>query len=345
MIDIMAVASSDTRATLSTRLVVPFLRAAVRAGVSLDDDLPELKLDRTDLTDPDVRVPHRLAIDLLEFAIERTGDEALGLHAAELVEPGQFDVSEYAALSSETLGECIERSGRYLRLLHDRLNTWLVVEGERASQGCDMPPPLRFPPAAVDFFLAVMVLMGRRISPGWNPLQVRFAYPEPSDTAEHVRVFQSTLRFGATDSCLVFSAERLAAPMPKADARLCTILDRHAEQLLEQLPAADRLVDQVRQLVLSELRGGEPTNQRIARKLALSTRTLRRRLQEEGTTFKQILEELRRDMALRYLSERQLSPGEVAYLLGFSTPSAFHKAFKRWTGVTPAQARQQIHVS
>ncbi|MGA9526123.1 MAG: helix-turn-helix transcriptional regulator, partial [Myxococcaceae bacterium] len=110
---------------------------------------------------------------------------------------------------------------------------------------------------------------------------------------------------------------------------------------LARLPKADDFVLQVRQRVTSALSGGEPTLEAIASQLAITPRTLQRRLKEHGTTYQLLLEELRRELALRYLRDHGLEISEVAFLLGFSEPSAFHRAFRRWTGTTPLSFRRQ----
>ena len=110
--------------------------------------------------------------------------------------------------------------------------------------------------------------------------------------------------------------------------------------MLQKLPKGEALTDAVRRLLVGELCDGEPSLEQIAPRLHMSPRTLHRRLEEEGTSFRQVLAEVRRELAARHLSERRLAIGEIAFLLGFSEPSAFHRAFKRWTGHAPLAYRQ-----
>ena len=117
------------------------------------------------------------------------------------------------------------------------------------------------------------------------------------------------------------------------------MLDRHAEELLAKYPPRDSLIDQVRNVIADEFRGGEPSLERIADHLGLTPRTLQRKLQELGTSYNDVLDQMRRQLAERYLREPQMAICEVAYLLGFSESSSFHRAFKRWTGVTPKEFR------
>src|SRR5262249_43450246 len=173
-----------------------------------------------------------------------------------------------------------------------------------------------------------------------TPLQIRFPHAAPSDLSEHRRVFGCPLEFGSKCSELVFSREVLDLTMVKADADLQAILDAQVLAALEQLPRVEATTETVRRHLPAELCHGPPTLEQIAPRMNMSPRTLHRRLDEESTSFRQILAEVRRELATRHLSERRLAIGEIAFLLGFSEPSAFHRAFKRWTGYAPLAYRQ-----
>ena len=133
----------------------------------------------------------------------------------------------------------------------------------------------------------------------------------------------------------------LALPIVKADPGLCAVLDRHAEGLIAKYSRNDTLVEQVRTMIKDELSGGNASVERIADSLSMSGRTLQRKLREHGTSHQELLDQMRRDLALRYLQEPEMAICEVAYLLGFSESSALHRAFKRWTGKTPKEFRRQ----
>lgn len=324
---------------LSVFLVWPFLELLRERGVSFDSlNLgPELGA----LDDPENRIPHAVAMRLLQMTVRGSRDPALGLHAAEQVRPGNFDVLEFAARSSGTLGEAIETSNRYLRLLHDAADFQLEIGPEKAIWVCHLRGDLEIPPAAAQLTLATMVLVGRRIlGRELSPLEVHFAHEKPDNVTEYERVFQCPVRFGQKHDALVIQADDLKLPMPAADAALKAFLDKTAQQLLRGLPTADTWTDRVREQLAQELSGGEPGLSRVAKKLGVAPRTLRRRLQEEGTFYKEVLDKLRQTLAEQYLIERRLTVADVSFLLGFSEPSAFHKAYKRWTGRSPAEARR-----
>jgi AraC-like DNA-binding protein len=134
----------------------------------------------------------------------------------------------------------------------------------------------------------------------------------------------------------------LDRPLVRADAGLCAVLERHARELLERLPRATSLSGRIRQLVAGDLVKGVPSPAEVARRLHMSGRTLQRRLREDGTSHRALVDELRRDLAMRYLGEREIGIAEVAFLLGFSEASAFHRAFRRWSGTTPSAYRRSL---
>ena len=131
-------------------------------------------------------------------------------------------------------------------------------------------------------------------------------------------------------------------PFETADPQLQAILEAQVLAMFQRLTKVKAVRDSVRRLLAGELCNGEPNLEQIAPRLHMSARTLHRRLEEEGTSFRQVLAEVRREIGARHLSERRLAIGEIAFLLGFSEPSAFHRAFKRWTGHAPLAYRQSI---
>jgi AraC-like DNA-binding protein len=323
---------------LSARLVWPFLRLLRERGIVIDTPI----VRGANLDDPEARLPHRIAVSLLKHVAAGTGDDAVGLHAAERVYPGDFDVLEYAALSSATLGESILITNRYLRLVHDAADFTLDV-GQQAVWQYSFPPGIVLPPPAAEYFMSVFVILGRRYA-GCDFLRggaVHFTHPAPGDTSEHQRLFGTDVRFGQSHNQLVMPLPALALPLVKSDPALRTLLERVARDMVDRLPKADALTSQIRPLLTSELGRGDPGIVTLARHLHMTPRTLRRRLREIGTTHRDILEQLRKKLAIRYLSERAIGTTEVAFLLGYSNASAFHKAFKRWTGMSASEYRRK----
>ena len=168
-------------------------------------------------------------------------------------------------------------------------------------------------------------------------MEVWFAHAAPDYASEYARVIEIPYRFDARCYAIVGSAALLDRPLPKADSRLCELLEQHAEELLARLPAGDAFEDRVRKQIASLLPSGETHADRVAETLGVSTSTLRRRLREAGTSHRQLLDAVRCDLACSALLGKDVSVNEVAFLLGFSDASAFHKAFRRWTGQSPSE--------
>lgn len=301
-------------------------------------------LDRTALDDPEARIPDAVLFRLYELGAEATGDECFGLHIGERVDMRGFDVLGYAVLSSRTLGDALERAARYYAIWTD--GTELAIE--RAGRAARVRYAYRGRRGVevrheCESTLA-MVLAAARAATGVGlvPKRVTFEHAAPSDDTEHRRLFGVRPRFGAEANEVVFDAEMLDLGMVSADAGLCDVLDRHATSLLAERPAsAATTADRVRAALRRALGGGDPSLEAMARALGLSARTLQRRLRDEGTSHQELLDAMRREMAERYLERSDVALCEVAYLLGYSEPAAFHRAFRRWTGTTPTAFRRR----
>ena len=330
----------------SAPLFWPFILGLRAMGMDVESLLSHVGMTLAQLEDPDTRIPVEVGIELAYLAAEERGDEAMGLHMAELYVPGAFGVLDYLGNSSRTLGEALRHLCRYNRLLQDAVETVLEVRGDRAFIWQRTFGGFSAPPGITENALANLVIIGRQLTGApIIPIEVHFRHAEPPYAAEHARVFKCKVRFEADRDGLVLPAADLDLPLPNADPGLCAILDRHARQLLEQLPEVPRFSQRVRELVAAQLKDGAPTADAIARQLHVSKRTLRRRLNEDQTSYEELLEGLRRALAERYLSEPNLSVEEVALMLGYSEVAAFRRAFGRWYGVSPSRYRRRSNAS
>ena len=319
----------------SVRLIQPFVQLlATYPGfpVAMLNDLKRL--------DPEARLPIADVHELLRGAVAITGDEDLGLKAGRAMGLGDTGALDYAMSSAATVGDALEMGTRYARLLNDALDVRLERDGERAMVRLESEALL--PRAAEDFMMSSFYgnPAGQmlRSLPG---LQCWLLHTAPADTREYVATFGAAiLRFSAPFSGFVFGAELLAQPLPSADPNLHSVIRQHAERALGEMPSARSMTEAVRRLLLKELAHGQPTADHIAHLLHTSPRTLARKLEAEDTTFTDLLDDLRRRLALQYLASRDLALSELTFLLGFSHTAAFHRAFKRWTGQTPLEYRR-----
>lgn len=323
------------------RAVKPLVSGLTALGHDPQAILGAAGLDTSTLEEPDARVPHEVALNVWECGVTITGDPDLGLHVAESAPVDAFDVHAYAVLASATLRDAFERACRYQRLIHEVTRLELTPEPSAARLRHVLPGGRAVPRQSAEFLLAVYVRMGR-LAAGrdWSPLEVRFAHSEPQDTREHDRLFKGPIRFATGENSLLIADEVLDAKNPAADTGLSAVLDRYADDLLSRLPRSGSLSDRVRAEIGKTLSDGSLGAQAVADRLHLSVRSLSRGLSAEGTSFRELLDQARHERAVTLLAESTTSMAEVAFLLGFSEVSAFYRAFKRWTGKTPADFRR-----
>ncbi|MCC6748929.1 MAG: AraC family transcriptional regulator [Deltaproteobacteria bacterium] len=328
--------------TVSVPYVRMLLGGAQAAGLGLAELLAAVGLAPEALADSDGRVPREATFRLWQELAVRTRDDAIGLHVAERLQPGAFAVLDYAARNAPTLGEAFARLARYSRLVHDLAEVRLEVTGRIARLSYDVPKdPRASPRQAAEWAVAIWLVAGRQIlEEEWVPTEVWFQHEAPHDTREHRRLFKAPIAFERSTNALLMEAALLERPARRADHQLGAILDRYAQDLLDRLPKVEAFTDRVRRLVAEALRGGDPSVEAVARRLQMSPRTLQRRLKDEGASHQDLVDTMRCELATQYLGERQMAIGEAAFLLGFSEPSAFHRAFKRWTGTTPGEFRR-----
>jgi len=299
-------------------------------------------VERAALDDVDARLPASVDVALWAEAPRLSGDDCFGLHAAERVRPGAFDVLGYTLRLSPTVGGAFQRLVRYHRLLHDQSEMRLRVHGREARLSFQLFPE-GTPRQQAEFSLAVFLLFVRQAT-GEDviPRVAEFSHVEPADVSEHRRIFRAPLRFRRPRPVLVLPRPALDLPLLQADLGLLALLEKQVGALMMRLPPGEGLLDRVRRVVAEQLCGGDPTVERVAREMGTSPRTLHRRMQEAGTSFRMVVDGLRQDLARRYLGDQHLAIAEAAYLLGFSEASAFHRSFKRWTGQTPSEYRRTL---
>ncbi len=325
---------------------VAALLAYVRSrGVDLTARLAEIGLRGVDLSQPETRIESTVNDALWSLAASALKDEDLGLRFAQRLDLDGFHVVGHLAASSATVGQALERVVRFSRLLHDAGRT--EVERNHDGQvllfpGCrGLPTP---PPRQVaEFNTASAVVLLRFVTgePRWAPRAVQFQHLAPRAVATHRQVLGVAPRFGAAEDVVVLDEADLLRPVRvSAASRLGQYLEAYAQTLVERLPAsADDLRGQVLRAIVSGLSAGGVTVTEVAARLAMTPRTLQRRLAERGDAFSALVEEARRGAAQHYLRNPSLPLGEISFLLGFHDPSTFHKAFRRWTGHSPGAWR------
>lgn len=324
-------------ATTSSRAL---LAACGRLGLDTGAMLAAARLTAAEVDDPDGRLPGEAVAALWQAALERSRDPGLGLRVALAVPFGAYRVIDFLAASAPTVGEGLLRVARYFRLINSALS-WEVAE-EPAGRRMRLVHAAPLPRPYAEYAVAVTILHCRHASGfDWPLIEVSFEFAPPASSAEHLRAFGCPVRFEAPETGFALARESWDTPSRAASSDLLRTLEEHADRMIAGLGRASEVSARVARLVAAELQGGDPSLARVARRMAMSQRTLQRRLDQEGTTFAEVLDRTRRHVAEAYVKEGGLALTEVAYLLGFSEPSAFTRAFQRWYGVPPSQYRSR----
>ncbi len=325
--------------TLSAHVLLRVVQFCARRGHDPELLCREAGLSHALLLQQEARVPFAAVERLCQHAMAIVNDEHFGLHLAEDVgDPQHYDIGVLALMASETLGAALERFARNTRYWGDGQRLEFARDGDAMTIRSLFPAPKGpFRRQSEECALAEVVLGARALSGApIQPQVVRFAHDAPHDQREHRRIFDCPLEFDAEHSEVVFDAAGLATPMRHANATFLAVFERQLADALSRLPDPARASASVRATAQIALCRGGVTVEQAARQLGMSARTLQRRLHEEGTSFADIIDSTRHEMALAYLG-RGLPLPVVAELLGYSETSAFHHAFRRWTGQSPTQ--------
>ena len=322
------------------------IEACARLGLDTGEILRAAKLEAATLHDPDARIPIEQSEAVWRKAYELSNDPNLALHAIEVLPFGAYRVIDFIASSAPTIGAAFAKVSDYFPLIHDVVRLPYTVGDRHVMFGAEAPSrPETITRAYAEYVLAAVFLRARIATNRRFPLvRIEFTHPKPADISEHERIFECPVCFDAAACQLVISRETWDTPRTGDDPTLFSILDTHAKMLLEQRLASTDIVARVRAAIDAELRGGCPKLESIAKRLAMSPRTLQRRLADRGVFFNDLLDALRFRAAKSYLAQDDVAAAEVAYLLGFADRSSFHRAFKRWSGRTPNEFRRRVVV-
>ncbi len=330
--------------TVAVSLVRTLVDAVERAGVPPERFLAAAGLEPAALADADGRVERARYDRLGELALDMTGRPGLGLAMGENAPLAAFHVLGPLVVHAPTLRAALADVTRYYRLVSGSRAPRLVEEGDHARIAYDF---VRSSPDVdrmrAEFALAFTTTFGDRIlgKAGWL-LEAWFEHAAPAHAADYRRAFGGAERFGMPETALVFPRALLDRPQRHQDARMLELVRARADEALRRLELRTTCAERVHELVL---RGGGCdglTVAEAARALDLTPRTLQRRLAHEGTTFQDVVGHARAVVARRILAESRTTTQQAAFRLGFSDASAFHRAFRRWTGMTPARYRASL---
>jgi len=336
----------ERQASVSVILLRMLLRYASGRGIDLGDVCSARGISPLQ-KDANARVPARAFRAVWEAAAGRSGDRAFGLHAAESMQYASGSHLLFLVMmNSPSVGTALESLCRYHHLMNDAVRPELVPEDDLVFLGWDsLESGYATDRHETEALLCILNIAFRRLTEGaYRPAEVWFRNDRPDDISEHMRIFQSTLRFNQPMNALLIDKEHLERPVNLADPELLRTLEDYALSLLHRIYTGETWADRVVRYISKQLYGSRPTLDAAARDMAVSVRSLQNRLKEEGTTFQELLLHVLKETAITLLKDPSVSILDISFLLGFSEQSAFNHAFRRWTGTTPGDFRKQSTV-
>jgi AraC-like DNA-binding protein len=325
---------------ISARFGAGLLEQLRAMGIPPEELLPGGRLREIRESDARTQMPLDEWVAIMEGALRYSGDPDLALKAGAGIKPGQLGLLGHVLMSCATVGEAIRQAGRYLRLLHAIGGAEPVIRDGQLEVPMSWTDGTLPSPLIAQFRLAACAGMGRWLT-GQPELRMDayFQFPAPPDLRIYQRVFGGALHFDQPQTKLAHPADYLQLPVAMADPAMQRLAQAQAEALLQQLATGSAFLREVDEVLTRGLPVGRVSLAETAAALRLSTRTLHRRLGEEGSSFRAELDRVRQRSAETLLRDPRVTLADVAFLLGYTEQSTFQQAFKRWTGNTPGQYR------
>jgi AraC-like DNA-binding protein len=333
--------STSVEPTYLVRVAQLLLHDAQRAGIDRAVVLREVGLDAKLLEDPDGRLPLHTLAALARAVVARSPKPGFGLRAGASRSARDGGLVGYAMLHSASLRDALTRLARFGRILGDHNRFEVDETSSVVTLTFSGHPVIEAIHDMTELGVAWTVAAIRGMTTKqFTPIEVRFPYEEPGYSAEMRAYFRCSLQFVAPHIAITLKPSDLDLPVAASDPTLAGYLDQLADNALKALGEDESTTGRLRRVLWSRLSEGSPTLSTAAGAMAVSPRTLQRRLRDEGVTFEEALSKLRHDLAVHFLRDRTLAMYEVGLLLGYAEPTAFHRAFRRWRGMSPKKFRE-----
>ncbi len=335
----------DRSPSILATMILPIARALRLQGVDPMPLFERAEIDPASVINADRRIPMSKMQTLWRLIADATGDEAFGLHAAEQLQPAILHGLGLAVLASSTIHEVLQRLVRFASLLHTGLELRLSEREELVDLDIGMggefegAADMDVDPFGEDFAMGIVVVLCRlTLGEYFSPIAAECRRPAPADPNVFMAMLGCPIMFATPRLRITFVKSDINEQLATANLELARVNDEQVETYLAtftRVSASRAVVSKI----VEHLPDGPPSQKAIAEAMHVSNRTLQRKLKDEGTSFIDLLQDARLSLARKYLAQPQRSIVEIAYLLGFSEPSTFSRAFKRWTGQAPADYR------
>ncbi|MDW7693527.1 AraC family transcriptional regulator ligand-binding domain-containing protein [Flammeovirgaceae bacterium SG7u.111] len=329
------------------RFVLNLAQFAAQQGADLEKLIALSGKPAKELYKEDCKLSAEEYNEVLKAAVEETNDELFGLHAGESLNLSAAGLIVQIAQTSQTVKQALEYCCEFANLGCSALPTLLSEEKDYFKLSLK-PNPLwekQAPISVIHTLYGYLAFTIREFQSltfhKQTPKEIWLTFERPTNLAELERVLGTTsLKFGQKENALILSKRQVEEKVVTSDYELLKVLVNHAHDKQEKMHLENGFYEVVRRSVVNLIKPHFPTVEQVAGHLNLSVRTFQRKLKNEGYSYKKLIDELRKDFAIDYLANPELSIGDVAYLLSYADTSTFIRSFKRWTGKTPSEFRK-----
>ncbi|MBC2713756.1 MAG: AraC family transcriptional regulator [Desulfobacteraceae bacterium] len=333
---------------MGTEVMTSFAASQILMEMILDKGMPlkdferQTGISRIQIEDPDARIPMSSFLNLWQIAIDLTGDPALALHLRKKVGLRIVHFVVSLAQHSSNLLEAMFHLSQYAKLMSDTDKFDVFDEDGLITIVYTNTAPEYQNRWIPEHHFSLGLRIGRSlVSREYNPLKVHFQHADPGYPEAYAEVFRSPILFQQPENMVVLKKKDLLQPIASRDPYLQKIFKKHAELLLKKLDGSESLQGKVCEQIMTHLPQGGTDIKKVSRAMNMDRSTLYRQLKLEGTTFKNLLLKTRQELAKSHLRQG-MTNSQVAYLLGFSEPAAFQRAFKRWVAISPGEYRKSL---
>lgn len=325
--------------------ITQYLKCAEALGIDTAPIKAEFNLTEAMLLDNTARIEGAVFQDVVEILMRETADPLFGLKTAEYVQPITYSIYGYMAMNSKNLAEALERTPEYEKLVGDMGVTKVIPRDDHlfARWDCNMSKPA-VRRHVIENVMASWTIFARWIT-GTNesPVELRLEHSAPTRREllpEYDKIFGCPVLFDQEETGLLLSPEAMRLPLIQADETIFSSLQDTANNRLAEISGQSPVAAQVKSALRGLMKEGIPRKDSLAETIGMTSRTMQRRLKEEGCSYQEILNELRHELAIDLLENTDLPLEEIGHRLGFQEPRSFHRSFKAWTGQTPGFYRK-----
>jgi AraC-like DNA-binding protein len=297
---------------------------------------------KDDFNNPDKRITYKTMHELWKKADELINEPCFGLSTVKIWRPSDLSALGYAWLASSSLRTALNRLSRYLRIATDFYSLNLSEQGDNFVLDFDFKDKTTLLTPQLDASMAIVLEMCRiNYITSLDPISVSLTHSVNSCQSEYYAYYCCPINFDQAVNTIVLPLDAIDKTLPSSNPYLAQL---HDQIMIKYLSILDKknIIDRIKKIIAEILPSGELSDQKVADELHLSSRSLQRRINDNGTTFKQLLRSVREELACEYLLKKDYSLSEIAFQLGFSEQSSFTRAFKHWTGQTPGKFHPSV---